>query len=130
MAKLHQGIDAYRVRSAISAFNSLNRLGVFNDTDINAISTGIVGLKGLITNAINKQKVHIEHVTLCRAGLEAVNEMVKLGELTDSNINNVSTGYAGLLALISDEAPSGDDTNQARGDWTYSGNVAQETFIG
>lgn len=134
MANQHYGIDIYRVRSAIDLFNTLNKMTmgatvVFNDTDIANISTGVAGLKGLVSNAINNSKIHISEVPICRAALEAIEEMEGLGELTDSNVNGAAN-YAALLALISDAAPAGDDTDKHRGGWVYSGNVAKETFVG
>ncbi len=124
---LHESIDKYRVRSAISALNTLNKLGVLSDSAIAATDT-INGLKNTIANAINNQAIHIEHVTLARAGLEAIQEMANYNLLTDANVAPLTT-YAGLLAILAVEAPPGDDTTRAAGDWTYSGNAITPSIV-
>lgn len=118
---LHAGIDQYRVRSAISCLNSLNKLGVLTDAAVAAANT-VPGLKTTVQDAINNRTIHIEHVTLARAGLEAIHEMANYGLFTDALIAPLTT-YAGLLALLTSDDPPGDDSSRADGSWTYTGNA-------
>lgn len=136
--KVHAGIDRERVRNAVDLFLIANKMPIvadgskvlFNDTDINALSTGVAGLKALVSDAQKNNKLHSTDLQITRSLLEAIAEMTKLELLTDSNINGLSTGFAGLLALISGEDYSVDDSTKPRGIYTYTGNVIRgETQI-
>lgn len=124
---LHAGIDQYRVRSAISCLNTLNKLGVLTDAAVAAANT-VAGLKTTVQDAINNRVIHIEHVTVSRAGIEAIQEMANYALFTDAGIVGLTT-YAGLLALLTSDDPPGDDSSRADGSWTYSGNAPSATAI-
>lgn len=122
---VHKTMDAYRVRSAISCLNTLNKLGVLTDAAVAAANT-VAGVKTAIANAINNRVIHIEHTTLARAGIEAVQEMANYGLFTDAAIVGLTT-YAGLLALLTNDDPTDDDSARADGSWTYQGNALSPT---
>jgi hypothetical protein len=124
---VHKTTDAYRVRSAISCLNSLNKTGALSDTVVAAANT-VVGLQNAIAGFISNRTLHREHVVLCRAGVEAVQEMANYGLFTDAAIVGLTT-YAGLLALITPSAPAGDDNTRADGSWTYLGNVLSPSIV-
>lgn len=123
--KVHKAIDQQQVDSAVDVLRTCSKLTMgnttlLNDTNINAITTGVAGLKTIMKDAHNNGKTARQDLVIIRRAIKAVTEMEDFGLFTDSNINGITTGVAGLIGLISPEMTTGDDSSKPFGISNYT----------
>jgi len=125
MAAIHE-TRKKDVVDAVLMINYLAKLGTITDSNINSITTGVAGLKGLITTTKEG-----ERIPMFRNAIEKIVLMKNLGLLTDSNVNS-ATSVSDLRGLLTGvlSATDLDPFTKYDGSQTYSGNVGTETAIG